>query len=74
MFQMKIKNQNMKLTTKSEKKMRRYRSNVRYDAARLDNARKKNRQCKKAKKGLQKQAIQNGNTKLEKQNKMQRNT
>jgi hypothetical protein len=32
--------------------MRRYRLNVRYDAARLDNARRKNRECKKAKKGL----------------------
>ena len=48
------------------KKMRRYRSNVRYHAARLDNARKKNRECKNAQKGLQRQAIQNGNTKLEK--------
>jgi len=51
MFQMKRKNQKIKLTTKSEK-MRRHRSNVRYDAAKLDNARKKNRECKKAKKGL----------------------
>jgi hypothetical protein len=49
MFQMKRKNQKIKLTTKSGKK-RRYRWNVRYDAARLDNARKKNRECKNAKK------------------------
>ena len=32
--------------------MRRYRSNLRYDAARLDNAGKKNRECKKVKRDL----------------------
>ena len=46
--------------------MRRYRSNVRSDAARLEKMRKKNRECKKAKRDLQRQAIQSGNTKLEK--------
>ena len=50
--------------------MRRYRSNVRSDAARLE----KNREYKKAKRDLQRQAIQSGNTKLEKKIRMQRNT
>jgi len=56
---------NEKLTKKSEK-MRRYRSNVRSDAARLEKMRKKNRECKKVKRDLQRQAIQSENTKLEK--------
>jgi hypothetical protein len=54
--------------------MRRYRSNVRSDAARLEEMGKKNGECKKAKRDLQRQAIQSGNTKLEKKIKMQRNT
>jgi hypothetical protein len=54
--------------------MRRYRSNVRSDAARLEEMSKKNGECKKAKRDLQRQAIQSGNTKLEKKIKMQRNT
>ena len=55
---------NEKLTKKSEK-MRRYISNVRSDAARLEKMRKKDRECKKAQRDLQRQAIQSGNTKLE---------
>ena len=54
--------------------MRRYGSNVRSDAARLEKMRKKNGECKQAKRDLQRQAIQSGNTKLEKKIKMQRNT
>ena len=46
--------------------MRRYRSNARSDAARLEKMGKKNGECKKAKRDLQRQAIQSGNTKLEK--------
>ena len=54
--------------------MRRYRSNVRSDAARLEKMGKKNGECKYAKRDLQRQAIQSGNTKPEKKIKMQRNT
>jgi predicted O-linked N-acetylglucosamine transferase (SPINDLY family) len=74
MFQMKRKSQNMKNLQKNLQKMRRYRSNVRSDAARLEKMGKKNGECKYAKRDLQRQAIQSGNTKLEKKIKMQRNT
>ena len=59
----------MKNWLKKSEKMRRYRSNVRSDAARLEKMGKKNREYKKAKRDLQRQAIQNGNTKLEKRSK-----
>ena len=74
MFQMKRKSQNMKYLQNNPAKMRRYRSNVRSGAARLEKMGKKNRECKKAKRDLQRQAIQSGNTKLEEKIKMQRNT
>ena len=66
MFQMKRKSQKMKDWQKNLQKMWRYRSNVRSDAARLEKMRKKNGECKKAKRDLEMQAIQSGNTKLEK--------
>ena len=47
-------------------KMRGYRSNVRSDAARLEKMREKDRECKKTKRDLQRQAIKSGKTKLEK--------
>ena len=66
MFQMKRKSQKMKNWQTNLQKMWRYRSNVRSDAARLEKMRKKNGECKKAKGDIQRQAIQSGNTKLEK--------
>ena len=54
--------------------MKRYRSNVRSDPARLEKMRKKDRERKKAKRDQHRQAVQSGNRKLEKKIKTQRNT